>query len=207
MYKKDIYSELRDKIIFGEFQPGELLSESGLAEKFDCSRAPIRDALIRLEAEGLVKIVPKKGTYVSQISLGDLRENFRVRKHLNNLVGELAAENATDEQIARMEKILEEIEGTQNYTKLLKLDYKFHRVVHESTGNSTLSMVMKLLLTQAVRIWLFSFDKSSTELMIPGNMIDIKEAIEAGKKKKTADLLAEHVQVTIDSVGESILNL
>ena len=207
MYKKDIYSELRDKIIFGEFQPGELLSESGLTERFNCSRAPVRDALIRLESEGLVKIVPKKGTYVSQISLGDLRENFAVRKHLNDLVGRLAAQNATAEQIDRMGELLDDMDSTQNYTKLLKLDYEFHRVVHKSTGNSTLSMVMKILLTQAVRIWLFSFDKSSTELMIPGNMADIKTSIENGDEKKTAELLAEHVQVTIDSVGESILNL
>ena len=106
-----------------------------------------------------------------------------------------------------MGAILEEIDNTKNYTKLLKLDYRFHRLVHESTDNATLSMVMKILLTQAVRIWLFSFDKSSTELMIPGNLIDIKEAIEEGNKKKTSELLAEHVQVMIDSVGESILKL
>lgn len=207
MYKKEIYSDLRDKIIFGELQPGELLSESTLTDKFNCSKAPIRDALIRLEAEDLVKIVPKKGTYVSQISLSDLRENFGIRKHLNDLVGRLVVENATEKQIEHMSEILEEMRNTQNYTRLLKLDYEFHRVVHESTGNSTLSMVMKTLLTQAVRIWLFSFDRSSIELMIPGSMGEIRDSIEARDKKRTAELLVEHVQVTIDSLGESILNL
>lgn len=204
-HNREIYLELRDKIIFGEFHPGELLSESRLAELFECSRVPIRDALIRLESEGLVKIVPKKGTYVSQISLDDLRENFAVRKHLNKLVGRMAAKNATEEQVEKMGNILSETAHTNDYRRLLELDYAFHRTVHEATGNSTLSMVMKILLTQAVRVWLFSFDKSSTNIMIPGNLEDIKDSIEDGDQKKTAELLSEHVQVAIDSIGDSIL--
>ncbi|MFW6048663.1 MAG: GntR family transcriptional regulator [Candidatus Bipolaricaulota bacterium] len=206
-YKKEIYAKIKDKIIFGDFHPGELLSEKSLADDFDCSRAPIREAFIKLESEGLVRIIPKKGTYVSQLSLDDLRENFAVRKHLNKLVGRLSAENATEEQLDEIRGILDEINETNNYQDLLKLDYDFHRVVHKSTGNQILSDVMEILLTQAVRIWLFSIDKSSTNLMIPGNLQDIYQSIQEGDQRRTSELLAEHVQVTIDSIRESLLNL
>lgn len=206
-YKKEIYAKIKDKIIFGDFHPGELLSEKSLADDFDCSRAPIREAFIKLESEGLVRIIPKKGTYVSQLSLDDLRENFAVRKHLNKLVGRLSAENATEEQLDELRGILDEINETNNYQDLLKLDYDFHRVVHQSTGNQILSDVMEILLTQAVRIWLFSIDKSSTNLMIPGNLQDIYQSIQEGDQRRTSELLAEHVQVTIDSIRESLLNL
>ncbi|MBS3813142.1 GntR family transcriptional regulator [Candidatus Bipolaricaulota bacterium] len=206
-YKKEIYAKIKDKIIFGDFHPGELLSEKSLADDFDCSRAPIREAFIKLESEGLVRIIPKKGTYVSQLSLDDLRENFAVRKHLNKLVGRLSAENATEEQLDELRGILDEINETNNYQDLLKLDYDFHRVVHKSTGNQILSDVMEILLTQAVRIWLFSIDKSSTNLMIPGNLQDIYQSIQEGDQRRTSELLAEHVQVTIDSIRESLLNL
>ncbi len=206
-YKKEIYSKIKEKIIFGDFHPGELLSEKSLAEDFDCSRAPIREAFIKLETEGLVRIIPKKGTYVSQLSLDDLRENFAVRKHLNKLVGGLAAENASEGQVEHLQDVLTRISETNNYQKLLRLDYEFHRIVHKSTGNKILSDVMEILLTQAVRIWLFSIDKSSTNLMIPGNLSDIYESIKEGDGHKTSELLAEHVQVTIDSIRESLINL
>lgn len=94
--EQEICETMRDRIAFLEYQPGKVLREGELVKEFDCSRTPIREAFIRLNDAGLVNIIPKSGTYVSEVSFNDLKENYKVRKYLIKLAGELAAKNVTE---------------------------------------------------------------------------------------------------------------
>ncbi|MBS3812731.1 GntR family transcriptional regulator, partial [Candidatus Bipolaricaulota bacterium] len=87
----EIYSTLRERIIFVDYEPGHPLSEQKMADKFGCSRVPVREALILLKVEGLVTVVANQGTFVSDVSLRYLKDNFIIRSKLAKVLGKLAA--------------------------------------------------------------------------------------------------------------------
>src|SRR5690606_2987802 len=87
-------------------KPGERLMEIQLAEELGVSRTPVREAIRKLELEGFVVMVPRKGAYVADISLKDIAEVFEIRTALEGLAAELAAERATEEQLEGMERLL-----------------------------------------------------------------------------------------------------
>ncbi len=98
----DIYSILLNRIIELEYQPGELLNEKKLIEEFGVSRTPIRESLLKLSEKGFVNLVPRVGTYVTQVDIRDIKYAYEVKKHLEILACELAAERATEDQILEL---------------------------------------------------------------------------------------------------------
>ena len=99
---QQIRQALENDIVDGRFAPGEKLDPEALAVEFSCSRTPIRDALQALESSGLVRVEPKRGTFVTELSVVELTERFEVMAELEAMCARLAASRATDEQIARI---------------------------------------------------------------------------------------------------------
>ena len=102
-----VFNTLRQAILKGELAPGERLMEIQLAEKLGVSRTPIREAIRKLELEGLVLMIPRKGAEVARISEKSLRDVLEVRRSLEELAIELACQRMTEEE-------LEELEQAQN---------------------------------------------------------------------------------------------
>ncbi len=102
---EDLAEHLRRAIIHGELNPGERISEKALCEQFGVSRTPVREALKILSVEGLVKLNQNRGAAVTELTRRDLEEAFPVIGALEALAGELAARNATDAQIERMQAL------------------------------------------------------------------------------------------------------
>ena len=98
-----VFNTLRQAILKGELEPGERLMEIQLAERLGVSRTPIREAIRKLELEGLVLMVPRKGAEVASISEKSLREVLEVRRSLEELAIELACQKITQEQIQELE--------------------------------------------------------------------------------------------------------
>jgi len=202
----DIYSTLRDRIIFVDYEPGFPLSEQKVANEFGCSRMPVREALILLKVEGLVTVVANQGTYVSQVSLHYLKDNFIIRSKLVKILAKLAAEKITKEQIDELRAITKEIQAEENYIALMRLDYRFHRVLHEAAGNEWLSGILDMLLGHAVRSWIInhSHDRSSSAPFILSNFEELTEELETGNVSKSTDLLVDHVQFSLKSLNQFI---
>jgi|tagenome__1003787_1003787.scaffolds.fasta_scaffold20911826_3 DNA-binding GntR family transcriptional regulator len=99
----DIALSLEEAIVTGEIAPGAILRQEKLSEQFGVSRTPIREALRRLSALGLVSFVPNRGVRVRTLDRDDLREAFLVRAELESLATELAAPRITEEQLAELE--------------------------------------------------------------------------------------------------------
>lgn len=99
---EDLAEHLRRAIVHGELEPGERISEKALCEQFDVSRTPVREALKILSAEGLVRLNQNRGAAVTEVTRRDIEDAFPVMGALEAVAGELAARNATDEQIERM---------------------------------------------------------------------------------------------------------
>src|SRR5712692_5955504 len=104
-----VYEFLRRRILDHEYPPGYRFDLSGLADELGISRTPIREAMHRLEAEGLVDILPRRGTFVTTIELQEIAEGFDVRCALERFAAEIAACVATDEEIAHLRAILSEM--------------------------------------------------------------------------------------------------
>ena len=103
-----VFNTLRQAILRGELKPGERLMEIQLANKLGVSRTPIREAIRKLELEGLVLMIPRKGAEVAEITEKNMRDVLEVRKALEELAVQLACDKITKEEIEEMKKAAED---------------------------------------------------------------------------------------------------
>jgi len=139
---------LADAILEGVLRGGDKLVETELVRQFGISRAPIREAFRELEKRGLVEIVPRKGTYVRVITERDIKENFPVRAALEGLAAGMAYGNLAVHELARMEKLLESMEGSaqKNDTKSFRAHHnESHEIFIHACGNDVLIKILRTL--------------------------------------------------------------
>lgn len=147
-YQAPIYSELKRMIIGGELKPGAKLVENTLAEIFGVSRTPIREAIRRLAADGLVKISPKKGAHVSVFLKTDVDELYEIRHALEPLALRKAAENLKASELKKLKRILNESAKAFERGDIREMTLKnteFHDVIHNGTKNQRLHTLLTSL--------------------------------------------------------------
>ena len=149
-----VFTSLREAIIKGELRPGERLLEVQLAEQLGVSRTPIREAIRKLELEGLVIMLPRRGATVAGITKKHLEEVLEIRKALEVLAVDLACDKMTEENLNKLRRMEEEFElaiQSDDIVKLADLDEEFHRLIHQSGGNERLSNILETLREQIYR--------------------------------------------------------
>ncbi|HHY40443.1 MAG TPA: GntR family transcriptional regulator [Syntrophaceticus sp.] len=177
-----VFETLREAIITGVLRPGERLMESQLAEELGVSRTPVREAIRKLELEGFVVMVPRKGAYVAGISLKDIADVFEVRAALESLATELAAERITEDELEELERILvkmSEIIEKGEIEQLVECDKKFHDTLYRASRNRRLMQILSNLQDEVQRF-------RSVSLAYPGRM---RTALE--EHRKVVEALAE----------------
>lgn len=199
-----VFQTLRKAILTGELKPGERLMEIHLAEKIGVSRTPIREAIRKLELEGLVTNVPRKGAMVAEISTTGLKDVLEVRRALDTFCAELASERITKEDKERLsvahENFIEAIK-TKDATIIAKADVEFHDIIITATGNERLVALIKNLAEQIYR-YRFEYikDESQHERLIREHKV-LLDAILSGDTEKARIAAREH----IDNQEQSIL--
>lgn len=149
-----VFNTLRQAILKGELKPGERLMEIQLAERLGVSRTPVREAIRKLELEGLVVMVPRKGAEVSSITEKSLKDVLEVRKALEELAAELACQRMTVEEIREAEKQLGEFKKEilgDDLTKIAEMDVQFHELIYMGTKNERLIQMLNNLREQMYR--------------------------------------------------------
>ena len=151
-----IAENIRSLIIEGGINPGERLREPELAGQLGVSRTPLREALLLLDSEGFVQVLPRRGAIVSPISARDATETYQVKGALESLAARLACGHISPEQIARLEQINREFEsavgeGTPDHTRILQLNADFHHTLSDAADNEKLSQYIRLLRSQVLR--------------------------------------------------------
>jgi DNA-binding GntR family transcriptional regulator len=149
------YVHLREEIIRVELRPGSLLREDELTQRLGVGRTPVREAIQRLQRDGFVTIIPRRGTLVSDISITDLAAIYEVRKHLESWASRLAAQRATDEDRREAEQLIGELEALtaqDGYEALLALDRRIHRYVYRCTKNPFLAETLDRYHNLSLRI-------------------------------------------------------
>jgi len=191
-----IFNTLRDAIVSGELKPGERLMEVALAEKMGVSRTPVREAVRRLEMEGLVTMTPRKGTHVAEITVKDIMDVLEVRAALDKLATELAAKRAKPEHKRQLENIHKQYIAClqkQNLTGAIKKDVEFHEVIYSAAGNSKLTGVASSLREQIYRFRvLYMKDFSNAEEVLKEHQA-ILEALQEGNSEIAGRLAEEHI--------------
>ena len=149
-----VFNTLRQAILKGELKPGERLMEIALAEKLGVSRTPIREAMRKLELEGLVVMIPRRGAQVANITEKDLNDVLEVRITLENMAIEKACANMTDADIRKLEQAAEVFQTSTaegDLVKMAEADVNFHEVIYEAADNKRLMQVLNNLREQIYR--------------------------------------------------------
>lgn len=140
-----IASRLRDAILAGYFGPGEQLREEPLARSMGVSRGPVREALLRLEREGLVVVRRNRGAFVAQLSARDLEEVYTLRLAIERLAMQRVARLATAEQLAGLQEVVDQMaaSGVRGITErdAADFDLRFHDLVYAASNHRRLSEV------------------------------------------------------------------
>ena len=206
MVNKEIYTELKKRIVFLKYKPKQVLNLKELAKEFDVSSIPIREALILLEAENLVRIIPNKGIYVTDVSMQELKDVFEIRLLLVTFVGKLAVQRITSEELEKMKEFLRRIKHEKNRNRLIQLDAEFHDLLNSSTKNQALVETLKRLRNQIGRLWYFATENDNYSQHIPQDFENIIEAIEKNDPNKCGEILKGHSIRFIEQIKASLFN-
>ncbi|MDE2561103.1 MAG: GntR family transcriptional regulator [Sphingomonadales bacterium] len=137
------YLAIRDGIIKGIYPQGSHITAQQLAEANGLSRTPVREAMRRLSAEGLVSLIPNRGAFVSRWTRAEIDQTYELRVLLEAFAAQMAAERATEEQVGRLRELAvrmrDEVEGTTiDHEAIAAVNGEFHRAVLDSSGNARL---------------------------------------------------------------------
>jgi DNA-binding GntR family transcriptional regulator len=183
-----VYEELKMQILTGKIIPGTRMMEVELAEDMGVSRTPIREAIRKLEKEGLVTIEPRKGAYASQISTDDMVEILEVRQNMEGLAAFFAASRMKPEQL----RVLREVEEAYNKAvedgntaEMIRYDSKFHKLIVESSNNKILIKMVEQLQETVLRFRYLYYDDFKRAEKMPEEHQMIVDAI-ANKNSEAA---------------------
>jgi len=200
MVNKEIYTELKKRIVFLKYKPKQVLSIKELAKEFGVSPIPVREVLILLEAEKLVHIIPNNGIYVTDISLQELKDVFEIRLFLVGLAGKLAAQRITSEELEKMKELLNRIKKEDNRNKLIQLDAEFHDLLNASTKNQTLVETLKRLRNQIGRLWYFAKENDIYSRHIPQDIENLITALEEKDQTQCEQIMTDHAMHFINQI-------
>lgn len=199
-----VFNTLRKAILTGELKPGERLMEIHLANKLGVSRTPIREAIRKLELEGLVTMIPRRGAEVAQITEKSLKDVLEVRRALDALCAELACIRITDEEKTQLKEACAEFERatkTKDATVIAKADVSLHDIIVAATGNKRLVQLVYNLAEQMYR-YRFEYikDESQHERLIEEHRM-IYESI----MNNDSEAAAAAAKMHIDNQEQSII--
>lgn len=201
--QESVATRLRHLILSRELRPGERLVQSELAEQLGVSRTPVREALHRLESDGLVKISPHKGASVADLSISELDEIYTIRIAIEGYGAYLAAQSITDEDLERLEVLvhrMREVFEQGDRLQLLEVNRNFYTVLYSIANRPRLyELIMKHLdLAELYRRMAFAMDS-----YFRNTLADHEELLAAFRRHDPA----EAQRLTQDQLRQTLTSL
>ena len=191
-----VFYTLRQAILKGELEPGERLMEMQLAEQIGVSRTPIREAIRKLELEGLVLMIPRRGAIVAKITEKDLKDVLEVRASLERLSTKLACERMEEETIEELREAQEAFKAAlrgDDITLQAQKDVEFHDVIYKSTNNLRLIQMLNNLREQMYRYRLEYLKDGTSHQKLVEEHEAIIEALSRRDTEETTNIMVGHV--------------
>lgn len=203
---EQVYRLLKDAIERGELPSGSKLIENDIANQLNVSRTPVREAISRLAAEGLVTLVPRRGAFVASLDHKTIRELYEVREALEVLATELAMPTLESEDVIPLEQTLEQFAEAlerDDYQVYFELDRAFHEQLVALSGNSKLQELFQLIDgTIQVTRWMHCDSGEISELALEEHN-RIVAALRDHDRERAVDLVRAHIRrVKDDLLGE-----
>ena len=187
---------LRDEILSVRLKPGSILNEKVLAERLNVSKTPVREALALLDHEGLVQTLPRKGYFVTPVTIQDISDAFGLRIILECAAAEMAATKINDEDIEELSKLSSEYDSTENTNERIKVNLRFHHYIARLSGNERLASLVKQLHLDMERMNVFGFRISGHEKLL--------SAFRQRDPKRAAEVMREQILAVRDKAAQLI---
>lgn len=187
------YRTIRDEIIQGKIDGQQHLTEAFFAERYGISKSPIREALNRLETEGLITIIPRRGAFVREFSVHDAEEIYELREVLETLVVRNAVLDS--KTLARLREIVTSAQSfldKNDKPNYIRADAAFHTTLARASNNSRLRKMIESMHNQMLILRRQTFELTS-HLSVKQHL-GILEAIEKGDRQVAANLMAQHIR-------------
>lgn len=199
-----VFNTLRQAILTGELKPGERLMEIHLADKLGVSRTPIREAIRKLELEGLVTMIPRRGAEVAQITEKNMNDVLEIRRTLDALCAELACDRITEGGLRSLKEscdLFEQSVAGKDAKKIAQADVALHDIILQATGNQRLIQMVNNLAEQMYR-YRFEYikDSSQHQRLVEEHRIIYKSILEKDK-----DTAASAARTHIDNQKKAII--
>ena len=202
-----VFNTLRKAILRGELKPGERLMEIQLANKLGVSRTPIREAIRKLELEGLVLMIPRKGAEVAQITEKNMQDVLEVRKALEELSVQLACERITPEQVEEMKMAAEDFRKvlkSGDVTKIAEADVKFHDIIFAATNNQRLITLLNNLREQMYRFRVEYLKQKECYPQLLEEHDKLIALISGGNVEEACEIMGRHIDNQASTVSDVI---
>jgi DNA-binding GntR family transcriptional regulator len=190
-----VYQRIKDEIVMARLEPGALVDEISLAERFRVSRTPIREALRRLEQDGLVTTIPRRGTLVRRPTLQDIVEIDQIRLLLEPAAARLAAGRVNADALEKIADELKRLEGSpQDLATFLETDWQLHDLVLRSSGNMHIRDIVNSLHDRLSAIrWRSAHPRADTAI---GELLELVQALRVGNGEAAEAAMRRHLLAT-----------
>jgi DNA-binding GntR family transcriptional regulator len=189
------YLRIRDRIVSLDMPPGSVVQEARLREELVIGRTPIREALQRLALENLVKSVPHRGTFVTDVNITDLARITEVRVVLESHAARLAAERLATADRAAIQELLDVLEagGATDQRQLMRLDQQIHRQIHRAARNYFLESTLEQYLNLSLRLWYLVLDQEVRLREAVAEHLELLRAVLNGNGAWAEESMRRHV--------------
>ena len=198
------YGHLRAQVLSCELTPGTRLIEGDIADELGMSKTPVRRALGMLIHEGFVEVIPRHGYRVTEVTLADVQEIYQLRQVVEPAAAELAATNASPEQLKEMRQLVEH-DSDASYDERAQSVLRFHEVLAEASGNSRLARVLGGLMDEMQRLLFLGLDISESVSHQAGEHRELLDALLKGNHHLAREIAANQVELGRMRMFEAIL--
>ncbi len=192
-----IFDELRNEILSGNLKPGERLMEIKYAQSLGVSRTPFREAVRKLEKEGLVTVLPRRGAHVSLLSVKDLCDVLDIRCALDMLAIEKFIENAKDADLLHLKSLIDTFARAtedDNLQEQATSDVDFHEYIYTHTGNEKLVQIYYGLKDQLYRFRILYLKEVFEPSVVSQEHYKMLDAIRTKNTDSAKQMAALHIQ-------------
>ena len=204
-----VQERIRQAIMDGILAAGSRIDQNQLAADLNVSIVPVREALKKLEAEGFVQIIPRRGAFVTDTSLDDMEDLYFARALMEGQAAYHAAEKLTDADLARLDRLMVEMGSAleaHDYAGFMRSNHEFHFLIYDAAGSRHLSNMIANLWELAERYryrYIFFKDQGA---IIQAEHRAILDACHARDSKRLRDAIVYHMQQTLAGVKSYILS-
>jgi len=191
---KIVYDYLYEQIVSYKLKPGDPIIEQDISTSLGCSRTPVREAIRILAAEGLVRHIPARGAYISEISLQDIEEIFSLRKMLELGALKEGLPRISDEEIQNVEAVLAGLDQNSESDAFFSSDRLLHDMIVRNSGNKRLMQFLDMINAQIERVRRISALRPQRLSNSKKEHLEILEAIKARDLERATQILDEHIE-------------